>query len=242
MPLFAKFDVTFPDDPKVIEAGDIAELVYLRCVLRCKAHGSDGVIHRRRLARWLVGIRGNHEHHMATLVNVGLLCLHPDGWCIPPNAWGKWNLTASEVEEKRKKKAEAAAKGNHERWHVNGKRSDSCVHCIAEPSQTASQVRDIWDDEESLEIELELQQPSATDDPLMTEALRRVEVLVVCGKKLHDRAAYTASVYEALRSTGWTPTLEAVDCDDPDCDAGFINHADKSVSACPNCNPWLVNA
>lgn len=242
MPLFAKVDVTFPDDPKVIEAGDLAELVYLRCVLRCKAHGSDGVIHRGRLARWLVGIRGKPEAHMATLVAVGLLCVHPEGWCIPPNAWGKWNLTATEVEAKRKKKADAAMKGNHDRWHVNGKRSDSCPHCIAGASQDGSQVREGCEDVESLEVELELQPPSAIAEPTMIEALRRVEVLAVCGKKFHDRAAYTATVYEGLRAEGWAPSLHAVECDDPHCDGGFITQDDDSVAACENCNPWLVNA
>ena len=38
MPLYAKIDCSYPDDPKVIDAGDIAELVYLRCLLPPPPH------------------------------------------------------------------------------------------------------------------------------------------------------------------------------------------------------------
>lgn len=106
MPLYAKIDVSLPDDPKMAEAGDLAELAYLRCILRGRENLTDGVIDRRVVKRWLVGIRGKPETHMAALVKVGYLCLHPDGWCIPPDVWAKWNPLKADVEAKRAEDAE----------------------------------------------------------------------------------------------------------------------------------------
>lgn len=105
MALYAKIDCAFPEDPKVIEAGDIAELVYLRCVLKCRELLTDGVIHRVRLDRWTVGIRGKATVHAARLVEVGLWELHPDGWRIPHAVWAKWNPLASDVQDKREEEA-----------------------------------------------------------------------------------------------------------------------------------------
>ena len=110
MPLYAKIDVSLPDDPKMAEAGDLAELAYLRCILRGRENLTDGVIDRRVVKRWLVGIRGKAETHMAALVKVGLLELHPDGWRIPLEVWKKWNPLKAEVEAKRAEDAERKRK------------------------------------------------------------------------------------------------------------------------------------
>lgn len=83
MALYAKVDVSFPDDPKVVEAGDLAELVYLRCVLRSREHLTDGFIDKRVAGRWCAGIRGRLANHFAALVRVGLLTEVDGGWQIP---------------------------------------------------------------------------------------------------------------------------------------------------------------
>ena len=104
--LYAKVGCSLPDDPKMIDAGDICELVYIRCLLRAREALSDGVVDRRRLPRWCVGIRGNPVKHAARLVEVGLWELHPDGWCIPTDVWSRWNPLATEVQAKRDEEAE----------------------------------------------------------------------------------------------------------------------------------------
>ncbi len=115
MTLYAKLDVHFPDDPKVVEAGDIAELVYIRCFLRSREFLTDGVIDRRLLGRWLAGVRGPHRTHMERLLQVGLLVTHPLGWQIPEHVWRRWNPLKDEVEtireqEKERKRAYRASK------------------------------------------------------------------------------------------------------------------------------------
>lgn len=104
--LYAKVGCSLPDDPKMIDAGDICELVYIRCLLRAREALSDGVIDRRRLPRWCIGIRGDVKKHAARLVEVGLWELHSDGWCIPADVWTRWNPMATEVQAKRDEEAE----------------------------------------------------------------------------------------------------------------------------------------
>ncbi len=101
MGIYAQFEVDMPDDPKIIEVGDLAELVYYRAIMRCREHLTDGVIDRRVVGRWFAGIRGKTPTHLAALVAVGLLLDHPDGWCIPPHVWTRRNPTKAAVEAKR---------------------------------------------------------------------------------------------------------------------------------------------
>lgn len=106
MALYAKIDCSFPDDPKTVEAGDLAELAYVRCVLRARENLTDGVIDRRVVSRWLAGVRGKPATHLERLVSVGLLVEHPEGWRIPLSAWRRWNPLRAEVDEKREAEAE----------------------------------------------------------------------------------------------------------------------------------------
>lgn len=188
MPVFAKIDTAFPDDPKVIDAGDIAELVYLRCVLRSKHYLTDGIIDRRVLARWLAGIRGKPATHMARLVEVGLVVEHDDGWAIPDHAWRRWNSTAEEVEQTRQDKADGGAKGNHERWHVaRQKFVASCQFCVASPSHP-DRITDRLSSPEvetETEGETDLGQPTPSPDG---DGPQLVLVGPVVGEVLRGRA------------------------------------------------------
>ena len=117
MAIYAQISVDLPDDPKVIEVGDTCELVYVRCVLRARRYLTDGVIDRRVIAHWCVGIRGDLKKHAARLVAVGLWELHESGWRFPPHVWSQWNPTAAEVQVKRD---EAAARKRRSRKSVTG--------------------------------------------------------------------------------------------------------------------------
>ena len=139
--LWAKVSLSFPDDPKVIEAGHCAELAYLRCTLLSRQHMTDGVVHRARASRWLVGIPGDPIEHMDTLVRVGLMEATEDGWRIPETVWRTWNPTSEELAEQTENKRAAAIKGNHVRYHTQkGKFDPECSHCVAESSQPASKM------------------------------------------------------------------------------------------------------
>lgn len=139
--MFAKIALDFPDDPKVINAGFIAELVYVRCTLYAKAARTDGVINRARLKRWLAGIPGKPDKHMAALVAVGLVEIHDEGWNIPLKVWCRWNKTADEIAEESQTKSTAGTKGNHVKHHVDkGVVVAGCRYCLAQASQGASEV------------------------------------------------------------------------------------------------------
>lgn len=137
--LYAQIDLDLPDDPKIVAAGAVAEHAYIRIILRCKRHLTDGVIDRRVAALWLHGLRGRPADIMATLERNGLVEEHPDGWRIPPAVWAKRNDSAATIEAKRSTKRASGALGNHERWHASkGITDPACPHCtsIAPSSQT----------------------------------------------------------------------------------------------------------
>ena len=111
--------MSLPDDPKIIEAGDLAELAFVRCILKCREHLTNGVIDRRSAPRWLAGIRGKPASHMGRLLEVGLVEVHPDGWCIPIEKWKKWNPSAEDVERKRDEETERKEKKERQKAHVS---------------------------------------------------------------------------------------------------------------------------
>ena len=49
--LFVPLDVDYADDPKIIEAGPLAELLFVRGLAFCKQQLSDGHIARSQLSR-----------------------------------------------------------------------------------------------------------------------------------------------------------------------------------------------
>lgn len=104
--LYARLSCHLPDEPEIAEAGDLAELVFYRTILRCREFLTDGIIDRRVLTRWYGGIRGKPADHLDRLVDVGYLEHCEQGWRIPFDIWCEWNPTKAEVEAKREAAAE----------------------------------------------------------------------------------------------------------------------------------------
>lgn len=136
MTLYAKIDCSFPDDPKVIEAGPMAELLYLRMVLHCREHLTDGVVNRAHLSRIATGLR-TKDALVRRLLDTKLLEEHQDGWRIPVRVWRRWNPTKAAVAKAAAVKSEAGTLGNHERWHQSNP-NPNCPLCIANASQHAT--------------------------------------------------------------------------------------------------------
>jgi hypothetical protein len=143
--LFVPLDVNYADDPKVLEAGVEAELLYVRSLAIAKRIGTDGRIHKMHLIRLTFDMPSvaweGHDPLLiaAALVKCGLWIEDADGWRI--SAWERWNLTASEIEERRRGKARGGAIGNHRRWHEARDVVDpDCEYCTAsdDPSDTDS--------------------------------------------------------------------------------------------------------
>ena len=131
--LYAKIACGLPRDPRFLQAGPLARLLYVQAVLYSKENLTDGALHRLALPLLAVDIPDPAEH-MQRLVDVGAVEETDSGWQIPEHHWTKWNRTAAEIEQSRAAKHLAAALTNHRRWHeAKGITDPRCQHCVAQP-------------------------------------------------------------------------------------------------------------
>jgi hypothetical protein len=132
MSLYVPLDVDYASDDKLIEAGPLAELLYIRGLAFCKRTMSDGRIKRAQLTVVAHGIPSARKH-VYQLVDVGLWRETSDGWAIV--AWLKRNKSAAQIRSDSETKKAASALANHRRWHIGeGKEpSFSCPHCYPKP-------------------------------------------------------------------------------------------------------------
>lgn len=103
---YAPLSAHYYKDDQIAEAGERAELLYLRGLAFCADVLSDGFISDVQLSRFvgvgLTGIRGRAER----LCQVGLWERVEDGlWGnegtgFLVKAWPKWNLTKAEIKER----------------------------------------------------------------------------------------------------------------------------------------------
>jgi hypothetical protein len=98
--LYAKIACSLPDDPKIIRAGPMGELLYIRSVLWCREHLTDGVIERPVVPRLTIGFP-HPSRAISRLLAANLWTTHDLGFAIPRQIWTKWNPTADQVKAKR---------------------------------------------------------------------------------------------------------------------------------------------
>lgn len=139
--LFVPLDVEYDSDDKMIEAGPMAELLYVRGMAFAKRTGSDGNIRRSQLV--IVGRSiPSAAKHAAALVRVGAWVETADGWHIA--AWLKRNKPMAEIAADKHRRKAASQKANHDQYHTgpSGKPSTTCPLCapISEPKSDASTV------------------------------------------------------------------------------------------------------
>jgi len=132
MPLYVPLDVDYASDDKLIEAGPMAELLYVRGLAFCKRTMSDGVIRRSQLAAVGLGIPAAAKHAQR-LVDVGAWAATPHGWRVV--AWLKRNKSAAQIRHDGEAKKAASVLANHKRWHIGeGKdASPTCPLCHPKP-------------------------------------------------------------------------------------------------------------
>lgn len=114
---YAPLSAHYYKDDAVAEAGPMAELLYIRGLAFCADVLSDGFISDVQLARFVgVGIP-SPKKHAERLVLVGLWekaedsLFGQEGSGYVVRAWGKWNLTKSEIQEKQRRDAERKTGG-----------------------------------------------------------------------------------------------------------------------------------
>ncbi|MEJ7724318.1 MAG: hypothetical protein WKF64_08440 [Ilumatobacteraceae bacterium] len=126
--LYVPLDVDYATDDKLIEAGPMAELLYVRSLCFAKRTMRDGQIARSQLAAVALGIPSAAKHAQR-LVDVGAWTASKTGWTI--TAWLKHNKPAASIRADSEAKKAASLLANHERWHVGEgrKRSATCPLC-----------------------------------------------------------------------------------------------------------------
>lgn len=129
--LFLPLDVEYASDDEFIEAGPLAELLYIRAACFIKRKSLDGRLKRSQLSV-VAGNIPQPAKHAAQLVEVGLWVDEGDSWYVP--AYLKRNPTKADIEVGKAIQREAGERGNHERWHTgpDGKPSGKCRLCRLE--------------------------------------------------------------------------------------------------------------
>ena len=123
---FVPSDVNLANDPAIMRAGPLAELLFRRANEYAKKCDRDGIIYGIELPIIAHRIPGKPDSHAALLVREGLWEELADGWRI--RSYLKWNLSQDEQVEDREKKRAAALLTNHRRYHA-AEPSTECIHC-----------------------------------------------------------------------------------------------------------------
>jgi hypothetical protein len=114
--LFLPLDVGFPDDDRIVEAGEKAAWLYICMALAAKRLGTDGVLTARQVDRLHVP---GWQNRLAQLLEVELVVsVGEDTYAL--RAWFQHNDPVAVVEERRRKDAERK-RGQR----PNGVRADS---------------------------------------------------------------------------------------------------------------------
>lgn len=105
---YAPLSAHYYKDDAIANAGEAAELLYVRGLAFCADVLSDGFISETQLLRFVgVGMKAL-PRRVARLVEVGLWSKEGDGYRV--NAWLKWNRSRDEITDLNKK--DAARKGD----------------------------------------------------------------------------------------------------------------------------------
>lgn len=126
---FVPLDVHYPRDRAIRQAGEAAELLYLRGLAHSKAAKTHGHIPEYDLEVVGVGLK-RLPFRVDALVREGLWEPTDEGWKI--TGWFKWNKSPEQLNEIAAHRQAAGIKGNHDRWHGPKHRKPDCPHCQEE--------------------------------------------------------------------------------------------------------------
>lgn len=152
--LWVRLDASYYLDAAILEAGEAAEVLYLRALGLAKTVLTDGLLTRPQLAT--LGL-DNLDARASRLVEVGLWLPVKTGWQI--RSWLRWNSSAKRVEEIREKRKRSGRLGG--RPKQNAKHGDKQI-----ANQTANQIAlTVSNPEAEVELEPEEVPPSGGGKP-----------------------------------------------------------------------------
>lgn len=127
--LYVKLDASYEDDEKIIQAGEKAELLYVRSLCLVKRILSDGFVSDAHLPKF--GLTSVNQR-ARKLAEVGLWDRDDGRGGYWIRAWPKHNRSAEDVKAQQAKAQADAVLGNHRRWHQDTPSPD-CPHCEDAP-------------------------------------------------------------------------------------------------------------
>jgi hypothetical protein len=132
--LYVKLQADYSDDPKIIRAGEAAEVLYVRMLCFCARTLSDGLVDDAQMTR--LALR-QLPKRVARLLEEHLVERVEGGYKIV--SWHKHNRSAASIAEERDKKSSGSNHANHLRWHVQmGRFVAECVWCQADRQPPSS--------------------------------------------------------------------------------------------------------
>lgn len=124
--LFLPLDLNFWDDPDILAVGFLGGVLYQHMLMLSKRTKSDGTVSDLQIRKFAIP---GSPRLLSALEGRGLIVRTTEGWTCP--AYLKRNKSAAEINETRRLESEAAALGNHRKWHIGekGKPSPRCDYC-----------------------------------------------------------------------------------------------------------------
>ena len=131
MGLYVPLDVEYASDDRIMEAGAMPELLYIRALCWCKKNPkTDGAFSWAQLSTFAHGIKSARTH-AETLIETGLFEATDKGARV--SSWLKRNKSGEDIMAAQAMASVLGQQGNHERWHTGpeGKPSPKCPLCLA---------------------------------------------------------------------------------------------------------------
>jgi len=118
-----KVDDSLYSHPKWVAASPAAKALWVTAGSWCASQLTDG-----HVPRHVLPIVGGKPRAAQELVDLGLWEMNGNGWVF--HDWLELQPSRADVEAARAEKADAGARGNHQRWHVKKRiKSPDCPYC-----------------------------------------------------------------------------------------------------------------
>jgi hypothetical protein len=197
--LFIKLDVDFWDHPKIVQAGVMAGVLYLRMSAYCMQHTTDGFVPAAQLPRFALPATGKLT---AALVDVGLIEPAIGGWMVP--GYVERYASAAELEHRRQASVENGRKGGRPRnpektQGVSGQVRNGLRDTKPSGKQEVEVDVEVEVEEKS-SSETQAARPTASDDDDLAERIWSATGIARPGPTEGDRRTIAAAI-----RNGWQP-------------------------------------
>ncbi len=127
---FVPCDVNLANDPAIMRAGPLPELLFRRANEYVKRVNRDGILEAVELPVVALGMPGKPGQYADVLVREGLWEKVEGGWLI--RSFLKWNPSSEVQEQQKLQRRLGAAKTNHKRGLHQAEPDAECVLCAQE--------------------------------------------------------------------------------------------------------------